>query len=831
MSAPVEPRGSAVWRRALLPVAITIAVTMILLGALDATKSARRLPPQVAFIPVESKFVVVTSSLDSLWSNFGNHAVRLADREPYSFWDDINEKLALLMRQCITFENTDDLTDAGLDPSKGLSFAWLSGGDFLLTLPISDRDRALETVAAFSDEAASVYLSHSAPGSDVTAIRVTPQWAESAVLCAVPPGAPLDGKPQILTGPTEFAVPAVPEMETYYLELELLFAARGIGEPRLAFTCEVLLRDGGTQPCDCDVPPYPEGSSERCDEIQVVSWNAGPQLELLSDFSETQDEHVPVWETDLGFFSGLFEDRLLIASDPELVSSAAERREERSARLLGDNALIGLVDQFYADAIDGEATVLGLIRDIESPVADTLPFGLTIGPNRARLRAALSLDPLGFDVLNRLISPSAAKPLVQTSDAPLTALLNDPAIGAYFTVADRLFGEWNRRKTHEPEGADPIVTPVEEEIVVPVAPTEAAQNAPAIVVDDTLIQPGEQVVTVIPEELVDAHLGPVSTSLGCASVTDNSAPPSLYDKIGSFAPLARGLTKLSNIGPLEGYLLDVRDGVPEIVLVQHGLAPETMEQLVYDTRSEMKQARDVDVLCRARTQFWRESGGPAFPVYPNSLLHYLGAEGPELLNRYDLQEEIVKTRRTLDQLTNVSPVVAYWDDTLGLTRVDRPPPVPYDFDIPTYRDGLASFDIYYLPPPITDLDLRYRIDTQNHGDIDVDALRNDAFRLAFAQLEGGSVAFGTDAHTLNRFLTMLDQPTAKSGRVEVDKLLIVGNPEQLITLMLLYPHDEIRSLATTGGFEVLDQYRTLRLALRSTEGFNGLALDMELAHD
>ena len=175
MTRPPKPRRirvAPVWRAALLPVAIAVSVTMILLGVVDATKTARRLPPQIAYIPVESRILAVSSSLNSLWRNLGSHLARLSSPVPESFWAEVNTSLREISARCIAFDTPDDLRAAGLDPDHGISVALVGNRqlDFLGSLPVTDRETALATIGALFMSPVPVWLASPDPTASVASV-------------------------------------------------------------------------------------------------------------------------------------------------------------------------------------------------------------------------------------------------------------------------------------------------------------------------------------------------------------------------------------------------------------------------------------------------------------------------------------------------------------------------------------------------------------------------------------------------------------------------------------------------------------------------------------
>ncbi|WP_300073794.1 hypothetical protein [uncultured Ruegeria sp.] len=763
-------RSLTVWKHALLPVAVTMAVTLFLFSFLEAAKTTTRLPPQVKFIPVESQALAVSSSLDGIWRNLSNHIARLVDPAPNSFWADMNGTLYELSARCIAVQTAEDLSNAGLDTARGLSFALIDGGqDFLLSLPVHDEDRALELFGKLFMDPVPITLTP--PDADATAEQmvVTADRLENARLCEVPSGAPFQGDPRPIEPGADHEIMLSVEQE----ELTLYLVPDGAGPMRLELSCRAYFEGGASQPCDCRID---YGSS--CDQSFVQDSGTQP---LTRWDSEPGD--MAMWTSENeDLFVGFVDRYMLIAAGPERIQSAVGRRDERATRLLGDNALLGLVEQFHTEAEAADATLLGLFRGIEEPVMGSVPFSISAGPDRIRLRSALPIDTFGFEVFENLISDTAAPAPNLTNGAPFAGLFNDPSIGNYLTLLDEIYGKSKRRLADELHSDASFAEPVEVVIVDPVV-----TELPKVSDEDT-----------------DGRLVNGNALTSCASIGQENKDPSIYDMLGNFAPLARGIMTLDSVGPLEAYLLDVRDGVPEVVLVQHGLVPWRMEDLINRTRKQMKEARDIEVLCNARAAYWKERGENALPSFTNDFIEFLGGEGPELVDYYMIQDDVI---------------------------LPDPDAQPFEFDTDAYRDSLGRFDIGYIPPPVSDLDLRFRFDARDRAELDIEALQNNAFRLAYGRLADGSVAFAMDAATLDRFLGILASPADDPDRMAENKLWFEGNPEDLVTLGLLYPVEEVRSLFATGGFEVLDQYRSMRLSVLPGESFRGLLLDAELVHD
>ncbi len=790
-------RNLATWHRALLPVAVTMAATIFLLSIQEATKTGTRLPPQVGFIPVESRALAVSSSLDGIWQNLGNHTARLRDPAPESFWAEMNTSLHGLSQRCIALQTPEDLSSAGFDVNRGLSFALVNEWpDFLLSLPVRDDTLALDFLGTLFVEPIPVNIALPNAEEGVTRIVVTADRVENARVCEVPENAPFQSNPRLLSVGVDHDV----TLSQDQTEISLFLVPDGRGPARMELSCRLVLEDGTSRPCDCRID-----YSRRCDQ-PFVNDVSTPTLMQWDNARLPGPGNVTIWTSENeDMFAGFVDGYMLIATRPERVRTAADRRDERATRLLGDNALLGLIDQFHTEAEAGDATLMGLLRGIEEPVVGTVPFSITAGPDRIKLRAALPIDTFGFDVFENLVANSAAPAPALTDNVPFAALFNDPAIGLYLNLLDDIYTKYALQIADDLEDGGAVLAPDEITIIEP-EPIEDRFGSGDDMDSDRKgadVSPdaddGPNLVT---EDRSLGSEGPAATD--CWSLGQASRNPSIYDTLGNFAPLVRGIMALDTVGPLEGYLLDLRDGVPEVVLVQHGLVPSRLERLIDRAREQMKEARDIQVLCLARAAYWEDQGRKTLPVVSDEFLELLGDEGPDLVERYTIQETDI---------------------------VRKPEAAPYEFESAAYRDTLDRFEIGFVPPPVSDLDVRYRFARQGQDELDIEALRNNSFRLAFGRLVDGSVAFATDARTLERFLAILASRTAEAGRSTGDKLWVKGNPEHLVTLGLLYPVEEVRSYFSTGGFEVLDQYRSVRVSLLPSENFSGLSIDAELTHD
>lgn len=789
----------AAWHRTLLPVGVTMAATIFLLSIQEAAKTATRLPPQVGFIPVESRVLAVSSSLNGIWQNLGNHTARLSDPAPESFWAEMNNTLHVLSQRCFALQTPEDLNFAGFDANRGFSFALVNEWpDFLLSLPVRDNKKALDFLGTLFVEPIPVSLALPNSNEGATRIVVTAHRLENARLCEVPENAPFQSNPRIVNIGFDHDVTWSPNQT----EVSLFLVPDGPGPARMELSCRIVLEDGTSQPCDCQI-----NYNGPCDQPFVNDFGT-PALMQWDGAGSPGPGDSAIWASENeDLFAGFVDRYMLIATRPELVRTAADRRDERATRLLGDNALLGLIDQFHAEAEAGDATLMGLLRGIEEPVVGTVPFSITAGPDRIQLRAALPIDTFGFDVFENLVANSAAPAPALTNDVPFAALFNDPAIGVYLNLLDEIYTKYARQIADELEDGGPALAPDEivivepEPIDAPLSPDDDmhSDRDGADVFPNAGSNGSQNSVT--ENEFVRVE-GTAATN--CSPFGQATRNPSIYDGLGNFAPLVQGIMAMDIVGPLEGYLLDLRDGVPEVVLVQHGLVPSRLERLIDTTRERLKEARDIEVLCLARTAYLEDRGAKNLSVVTDEFMGLLGDEGPELVERYTIQETDI---------------------------IRHPEAAQFEFDTADYRDSLDRFEIGFIPPPVSDLDIRYRFARQGHVGLDIEALRNNAFRLAFGRLADGSVAFATDARTLERFLAILASPAAEAGRSTGDKVWFKGNPEHLVTLGLLYPVEEVRSYFTTGGFEVLDQYRAVRVSVLPSENFRGLSIDAELTHD
>lgn len=290
------------------------------------------------------------------------------------------------------------------------------------------------------------------------------------------------------------------------------------------------------------------------------------------------------------------------------------------------------------------------------------------------------------------------------------------------------------------------------------------------------------------------------------SKLDGQLTEDFHKHLGNFVPLLEQLADFREIGPVHLDITGVRGGVPDLVLSIEGLSKADHGSIIYEQRVAMKLARDRQVLRGALNTFEEKREYPPKPFSAADLEPYLGAEADDLLRVYDVEKSDFPLRDGQEIL----------HDT---------------FDVSAYRLEVSDLAIGYIPPPFTDLDVKYRLqDREREGDIDVPALVADEFRMAFLhEAHADRLIIGMDATSV---LEYASNPFSNTDVVDPNtKIQIRLQPSLLLAQFYLHPNKEVRRFAEDGFLSFFRQYRSGTLELTTPEQFDGLAVSVELHHD
>lgn len=288
------------------------------------------------------------------------------------------------------------------------------------------------------------------------------------------------------------------------------------------------------------------------------------------------------------------------------------------------------------------------------------------------------------------------------------------------------------------------------------------------------------------------------------SVRDFVAPGTgdLGPGLETLRPLFEQIMEYDGVGQLTLWFLGVRDGVPDFAAVLDVAEPSVYDAILLGQRRVLREERDRAVLQAAIRQYRADHGRrPAGAV---ELEPYLGDEAEALVERYDVRRSALPL--TVDALP------------AGL------------FDGPDYRDPHTR-GISYIYAPVGDNDVRYRFSDSEREATDIEALRQNRFRLAVRDDPAKAVmTIGVDAGALSRLPARPYRAAARGDRNAGAKVIAHGDPEWVIDQMRLYPSPGVRDAVTDTGLGLLDQYRYAELSITPQSDPGGLVVTLELRH-
>jgi hypothetical protein len=260
----------------------------------------------------------------------------------------------------------------------------------------------------------------------------------------------------------------------------------------------------------------------------------------------------------------------------------------------------------------------------------------------------------------------------------------------------------------------------------------------------------------------------------------------------------------------------IRDGVPDLVMTL-ALPRATAESLLLKQRIEMRQARDVDILAAAAKRFREEH--PTEPLNEIAqLLSYLKDEPGAFWGRYRIEQSETKPE---DDAPGPASIKLAEDFTAE------------DFTSAAYDEVRDGRQFQYVPPPITDNDLLYRVKSDADNTVDETALKAGRFRMvALIDDAEGRLIVASDIDTLSAVAALPRSPDAGDrGRVPAaSKLSVLGDPAFLANQGLLYPDKQVNDVIRDYLLE-LEQYRRLKLSVEPLASQQGIGATIVLSHD
>lgn len=232
---------------------------------------------------------------------------------------------------------------------------------------------------------------------------------------------------------------------------------------------------------------------------------------------------------------------------------------------------------------------------------------------------------------------------------------------------------------------------------------------------------------------------------------------------------------------------DFEDGLPDVLVGLWG-NPDELERVAASTQRRLRQSRDL-ILLNGALEEYRKNGGSSPSLTELQRLELLQPERDSLFHRYPFLPEGIG------------------DPELGRK----------DFSTKTYERTMNGHKIFFLAPPVTENDLRYRPELIGAEPED---LRSDRYRMACLFLED-SLWIATDVRDLERLTVAA--PEARPG-LESNAAFQAASAEwrsgakmqafvaldRIISLGLLNPGSDLDTLVRDGLID-LEGYSILEL--------------------
>jgi hypothetical protein len=271
--------------------------------------------------------------------------------------------------------------------------------------------------------------------------------------------------------------------------------------------------------------------------------------------------------------------------------------------------------------------------------------------------------------------------------------------------------------------------------------------------------------------------------------------------------------EMDTVGALRLAAGDIRDGVPDLVM-SLAVSRDTAERLIANQRRLMRDTRDQQVLWGAAQKYIEAHPGQT-PDDIAELKPYL--HGEPLTEGYKISE------------------TAAWDSAEDMYSAFVPANESQDdeFSAAVYTVTLNGRLLDYIPPPVNDNDIAYRLE----GDVEkVDraALKTGRFRLAaYIDETNNRLLVATDAEAMASFLALQERlpqrgtPPATTAR---SKVAITGSPKYLIDQGLLYPEGKVKQFVTDYLLD-FDQYRQLHASVEPLPTQLGIIATVVFSHE
>lgn len=328
---------------------------------------------------------------------------------------------------------------------------------------------------------------------------------------------------------------------------------------------------------------------------------------------------------------------------------------------------------------------------------------------------------------------------------------------------------------------------------------------------------------------------------------------------GNFAVFLQEISQLDQVGRFQLAFAGIRDGVPDLVMAL-GVPAAEAELLLLRQRVQIRQMRDRQILWAAAREFHEADTTKSLSDI-KQLLSFVESEPAALWTRYEIGEQDLlrdfdlygegiepghdanpaepvhmdaedPSAETEDAFTVLAPPASRQDTECDSEILRKAFPMRIgeeltsdDFaqaEYETVRDGRRFL---FLAPPITEDDLKYRVNRGNDGAIDKTALQAGRFRMAaYVDEANDRLIVASDIKTLAAAVAKPIEPEDDGERrmPPSSKLSVFGDPQFLIMQGLLYPDDSVGAVIRDYMLD-FEQYRRMNMhieLLPSGQGIN-----------
>jgi len=285
--------------------------------------------------------------------------------------------------------------------------------------------------------------------------------------------------------------------------------------------------------------------------------------------------------------------------------------------------------------------------------------------------------------------------------------------------------------------------------------------------------------------------------------------------LGDFTAVLEEMKNISRIDSIGIFLANIKQGIPEIVITAD-MEKHESSNLIFNLQKKFRTIRDNTIISAALGRYY-ETHPYDKQVSMKTLLtptstgskadYHIQPEASDLWDNY--------------KLSNGNIISAGFDD-------------PKVFADNFYSKQIDKLLFRYITPPVTDNDIKYRLNNNKSTDRDLEALKNNKYRLQSVYLDNKQQLWtGIKASSIRRLIAQNNQPGSngnaqtEKGHTDNKKLEIQIDPRWVINQGSLYPNRKINKFVKE-YLKDLWQYKKLNADIYPRTEQNGLILSVEL---